>query len=161
MSELKEKLQQFTNDIEENIENEKDVTYVKEKVSELCMFFLDEMERIIDIEEKKVRNVAIKQKDLEEKISKIQKSLDNIEKDIYIEDEECYDYEILCPYCGNEFIASNSEDETEVECPECNNIIELDWSGEEEHEGCSGSCSHCSGCHDEEIEDDEENNEDM
>ena len=27
----------------------------------------------------------------------------------------------------------------EIECPECHNVIELDWN--EEH--CSGSCSHC------------------
>lgn len=161
MSELKEKLQQFTKDIEENIENKKDVAYIKEKVSELCMFFLDEMERIVDVEEKKVRSVAIKQKDLEGKISKMQASLDNIEKDIYIDDEETCDYEIICPYCGNEFIASNSEEETEIECPECNNIIEIDWSGDtEDIGGCSGSCSHCSGCNDEDLEDDEDN-EDM
>ena len=38
-----------------------------------------------------------------------------------------------------------------MECPECHNIIELDWTGDvsddtTEFEGCSGSCSTCSGC---------------
>ena len=43
------------------------------------------------------------------------------------------------------------------ECPECKNIIELDWSGDlydDENDGCSGHCCGCSGCGD--IEEDEE-----
>lgn len=156
MSELKEKLQQFTKDIEENIESKKDLAYIKEKISELCMFFLDEMDKLVD-------DVAIKQEDMERKIAKMQNSIEKIEKDIYIDDEEGYDYEIVCPYCGNEFIASNSEDNSEIECPECNNIIELDWSDDLEFddEGCSGSCSSCGGCGHHEFEDDEDDNEDM
>ena len=50
---------------------------------------------------------------------------------------------------------------SKVRCPECNNMIELDWDDEEEH-GCSGHCSSCHGCSDEfEEDDDEENNEDV
>ena len=41
----------------------------------------------------------------------------------------------------------------EIKCPECNNTIELDWSGDlEEGEGCSGHCSSCGGCHNDEEE---------
>ena len=38
---------------------------------------------------------------------------------------------------------------TEIECPQCNNTIELDWSGnlnEENEQGCIGNCGGCPGC---------------
>ena len=48
----------------------------------------------------------------------------------------------MCPYCNHEFTTNISSDvNTEVECPECHNMIELDWNGDEEE------CTHnCSGC---------------
>ena len=47
------------------------------------------------------------------------------------------------------------EEKTEIECPECKNMIELDWSGDpSDDDECSGHCSGCSGCDDQ--EDDEE-----
>ena len=82
--------------------------------------------------------------------------IDNIEKDIYA--EEGFDFEIVCPYCESEFIIDVDENKTEVECPECNNIIELDWTGnvddEPEHDGCNGSCHGCHGCEDNDEDDD-------
>lgn len=63
-------------------------------------------------------------------------------------------------HCNNEFVADiNSEENTEIECPECHNIIELDWNEEE----CGGCCSGCDGCeegHDNEHDEDN-NDEDM
>ena len=54
-----------------------------------------------------------------------------------------------------------------IQCPECHNTIELDWNccDEEEEEGCSGHCSHCSSeCVAEDEEeyklDDSENDDD-
>ena len=47
----------------------------------------------------------------------------------------------------------------EIECPECHNLIELDWNEEE----CGGCCSGCDGCeegHDNEHDEDN-NDEDM
>ena len=41
----------------------------------------------------------------------------------------------------------------EIECPECHNIIELDW----DEEDCGGCCSSCGIC---DEEDEEENDED-
>ena len=80
--------------------------------------------------------------------------LDNIEKDIYADGE--FDFEIVCPYCDYEFFIDVDENRTEVTCPECQNVIELDWSGdtdeEENNHNCNGSCSGCHGC-DEEDDD--------
>ena len=81
-------------------------------------------------------------------MNKMQQIIDNIEKDIYSEDG--FDFEIICPYCDNQFVIDVDEDKTEVECPVCNNIIELDWSGDvEEDSECNGSCSGCHGCDEE------------
>ena len=43
------------------------------------------------------------------------------------------------------------ENKAEIECPECKNTIELDWSGDvdDEPDGCQGNCHGCSGCIDE------------
>ena len=36
------------------------------------------------------------------------------------------------------------EEKNEIKCPQCNNIIELDWNSDEES-SCDGNCSHCHG----------------
>ena len=76
-----------------------------------------------------------------------------------------YDFEIVCPYCNNEFVTDlklMNEEKTEIRCPECNNIIELDWNDDED-EGCQGHCDACHGCMSDDYEEynDEENEDDM
>ena len=95
------------------------------------------------------------QKIMQEQIAQMQQIIDNMKKDLYIEDEG-FDFEIVCPYCANEFIIDLNQEEGEIECPECHNKIELDWSGdtEEDYDGCDGSCHGCHGCGNEDDEDD-------
>ena len=86
------------------------------------------------------------------------KSLKNIEKDIYLDDDtenEDYDVEIKCPYCNATFNAEmNDLTAAEIVCPECNNTIELDWGDECDDSDCAGGC--CShDCHHDEDEDDD------
>ena len=46
----------------------------------------------------------------------------------------------------------NENEDNEIECPECHNIIELDLNGDIEDEignnntGCFGNCPSCGGC---------------
>ena len=102
-----------------------------------------------------VAELERKQEELAQKMDKMEQIMDHIEQDIYSDDG--FDFEIVCPYCNYEFVIDVDENKTEIECPECNNIIELDWSGDldDDHHGCSGSCSSCHGCGDDEEEDDE------
>ena len=65
------------------------------------------------------------QKIMQEQIAQMQQIIDNMKKDLYIEDEG-FDFEIVCPYCANEFIIDLNQEEGEIECPECHNKIELD-----------------------------------
>lgn len=106
-----------------------------------------------------VKELKENQKIMTNKIEKMQQVIDHIESDRY--SDEGFDFEIVCPYCEHEFVIDANEDKNEVECPECKNVIELDWTGDlydDEDDGCSGHCCGCSGCgdsSDEENEDDD------
>lgn len=150
ISDLKKEMNKFIRDLERNIQNQSDLEYIKEKMPRLFELILDEMEKVINIKEEKMNKIMQTQQELESKIDRVESVINNIEKDIYA--DEGFDFEIICPYCDNEFIVDADDEKTEVKCPECENIIELDWA---EDDGCSaGGCSHCHGCeHDEEDED--------
>ena len=153
MAEFSEKYSKIIKDIEKSISDEKEREIVLKKVSELSFMYMDVIDRISNVNSERMDDIEKHQDKLDEKIGKVKDTVDLIKKDIY-EDED-YDFEIVCPYCNHEFVA-DIEDELkeEIECPECHNIIELDW---DEEEGCGGCCSSCGIC---DEEDEEENDED-
>ena len=154
MAKLREEYNNFLKDIEKNLKNKEDLEYVKVRFSMFVDKVIDEMDMLIDYKTQTMKELEEKQKEIDEKMNKMQQIIDNIEKDIY--SDEGFDFEIICPYCDNQFVIDVDEDKTEVECPVCNNIIELDWSGDvEEDIDCHGSCSGCHGC-DEEMEEQQE-----
>ena len=101
---------------------------------------------------KEMREIKENQKIMNDKMERMQQIINHIESDIYA--EEGFDFEIVCPYCEYEFVIDADEDKKEIECPECKNIIELDWSGDIEEDGCSGHCNGCSGCGESDEDDD-------
>lgn len=158
MTELKKEYKSFMDDIQKNIKNKEDLEYIQERFAKFLDVVLDQMDNLLNYKEEQMAELEKTQKDINEKIQKMQQTVDNIEKDIYEDDE--YDFEIVCPYCDSEFIIDLDEEKTEIECPECNNIIELDWSGdleENKEEGCkNGGCSGCPGCGNEKFNSDED-----
>ncbi|MCI8700552.1 MAG: hypothetical protein HFJ47_04350 [Clostridia bacterium] len=153
---IKKEIDQFLTNIEKKVKDEEELKYVKEKANKLISVILDEMDKIIKEKEIKIDKIEKKQEQLEKQIEKMQKKVENIERDIYMEDE--FDFDIICPYCDYEFAIEYDEEEKETQCPQCHNIIELDWSGDTEEQitGCSGNCSQCGGCLDEkEFEEDD------
>ena len=160
---IKEEYKIFMKDVEKNFKNKEDLEYLKKRISKLMDTVLHELDNIefkLSEREDKIQNIIEKQDKLEIKVDKIQQILDNIENDIYAEDG--FDFEIVCPYCNNDFVIDMDENNTEVRCPECHNVIELDWSGDPQDAewnvdsdfGCNGGCSQCPGCNDIEIDDD-------
>lgn len=122
------------------------------------MLYIDELNKVIDFSEKKVEQVIKSQKVLEKKVSELEGIISSMEKELFVEDE--YDFEITCPYCNYEFVTDINSDKTEIECPECHNLIELDWNHEEGHD-CGGQCGACAGCeHEEDNVEQESNDED-
>ena len=148
MGTIKNEYKSFLDDIEKNVKNKEDLKYIKERFTIFMDVMLNQIDNIVEYKSENLKRLEDSQKELEVKVKKIQNILDNIEKDIYSEDG--FDFEIVCPYCNYEFIIDIDENRTEVECPECKNTIELDWSGDVDDEhGCNGNCSGCSGCEDE------------
>ena len=152
MAKLSEEYSKIIKNIEENIYDENEKKYVLSKVSELASLYMDIIDRVTSVNSDRMDELEKYQDQLEQKLDKVKETVDLIKKDIY-EDED-YDFEIVCPYCNHEFVA-NIEDELkeEIECPECHNVIELDWDGEDDC--CSGGCASC-GHHHVECEDDDE-----
>ena len=96
-----------------------------------------------------MQDLLANQTELQEKINKVESSVNEIEKDIYMEDEEEFEFQITCPYCNHDFVTELTNSTQEIECPECKNMIELDWNDEDSP--CeNGNCSGCQGNHDDE-----------
>ena len=166
MSNLSKDYDRIISEIEKTISNEQEREIVKQKIADLSILFFNLIENMNSIVEEKLVRIEEKQNDIDERIENLKKSVDEIEGDIYEESGE-YDFEIVCPYCSNEFVTNLElidDEKSEIRCPECNNIIELDWNDEEDDEGCSGHCSSCHGCGDEdylEYEDENDEEDDM
>ena len=161
MSELSDKYRQIMDEIDAKITDEKELEFVKSKLSEVSIIFIDIIDRLSEVINERVTDIEKGQKNIENKLAKVQTVIDVIEKDIYDDDLEI---EIVCPYCNNEFMAEiNENEDNEIECPECHNIIELDWSGDldDEHLGCNGGCSSCHGCGFDEIDDETDIDDDL
>ena len=108
---------------------------------------------------KEIKELKENQKVMNEKMTKMQQVIDHIESDIYLDEfcdcEDDCDFEIVCPYCEYEFLINPEEHKYEVECPECKNVIELDWTGDfDEEDKCPGHCHGCSGCEDSDEDED-------
>ena len=151
---LKNEYKSFLDDIEKNVKNKEDLEYVKKRFASFLDIVLDQIDYVMDYKKDEIAKLENTQNQLVSQINQMQEVIDHIEKDIYSEDG--FDFEIVCPYCNYEFIIDVDENKTEVKCPECENIIELDWSGdiegeENNHGGCQGgSCHGCNGCDDQE-----------
>ncbi len=150
MGVLKNEYKSFLDDIEKNIKNKEDLEYVKGRFSNFLDIVIDQMDSIMDYKKDEITKLENTQNELETRMNQLQQIVNNIERDIYAEDG--FDFEITCPYCNYEFIIDVDENKTEIECPECQNIIELDWTGdiEENQKGEEGGCplnGACNGCH--------------
>ena len=154
MTDLKKRFNKILQDIEKNVTNKEDVNYIKTQVYNISLLFLDELDKLAEIN-LGILNVMIDRvKELNRRIATMEKVIDNIQKEMYIS-PDC-DFEIMCPYCGTEFVEDFTDGmEKEVRCPECDNVIELDWNDD----GCSEHNCNCEECDDCDEEDNQEENE--
>lgn len=140
MTDFSKKFQEIINDIENNVKDEKQLEYINKKITEVSMLHLSVIDELADVIKNKIDNIEKKQDIIESKVNKIESAVSGIENDMY---DDGIEFEIICPYCNNTFVA-DVEAKTEIKCPECQNTIELDWNGGEEMHSCSGHCSGCS-----------------
>lgn len=149
-SDLKKEMEIFYKEIEKIVKDQKEQAYIKEKFLNFVEKTIDTMMKELDDREARLEELSKKSDLLESNMSELQDKVNYITNDLY-EDEEEEDFEIICPYCNFEFEADIGEDIEEIRCPECDNIIELDWDGnssDEDNNGgcCGGGCSRCNGC---------------
>lgn len=150
ISDLKQELNTIMNDFDNNIKNKEDLDYIKSQVYKISNLFLDEMDKLADINLKRLNVLNEREKELAKKVANVEKKMDAFEKELFMDQEEdgCA-FEITCPYC-NEDIFVDEFTNGEITCPECNNVIELDWHEDECDccdcdDGCDGECS-CDNC---------------
>ena len=105
--------------------------------------------------------------ELSEQVDEIDQDLADVESELYdedyeddsddddfedFEDEDNPFYEVTCEACGEKI--NVSEDvllEGEIECPNCGELIEFDFSGlfsEDDFDNCDLECEGCKGCDD-------------
>ena len=169
MSGLSDKYNKILVDIEEHVSKEEEKAYVTRKIEELSSIYMELIDRITKLDDERIEKLEERQEKIVNSMAKLQESISLIKSDIY--EDDSYDFEIVCPYCNYEFVADiESELKEEVECPECHNIIELDWNDEKEDSCASCHGGHCSSCNvageedrenDKDIEDIEDNDDDM
>ena len=144
MSVINGKYKEILEDLENNIKDKEDLAIAKEKFMELTLTFMDIVDRLTFLTDARINEIEETQREINNKLNSVQSMVDEIEEDIYDEEDE-YQFEIVCPYCNYEFTTDIADEEKdEIKCPKCNNIIELDWNSDDEY-SCSGDCSHCHG----------------
>lgn len=126
---INKKIEELMQDLQENIENPKDLEYINKKLGKTILEVLTQ---------------------LDERTLNVERKIEKIENELFIPDDESEYFEIACPYCNYVFEIEVNELKTEVFCPVCNNVIELDWNEDD----CHGDCSCCHGdCSEEEDQD--------
>ena len=151
MANLSNELKKILDSLETTIKDKETLENVKVEMFNLYNVFFEELNKMKDLANSRMAEIAESQEKMQSKLEKIEKGIKNIEKDIYMDNEsdDDYDLTITCPYCNKEFVITMDELKEEIKCPECNNEIELDWG-----QGCSGDC--CSGGCSHHMEDDED-----
>lgn len=160
MANFNSEFKKILKELEDNISDKNALETAKVEMLKLYNLFFDEITDLEQTINDRMVEMAQTQLDIEEKLKSMDKSIKNIEKDIYMEDEMDngdYDIEIKCPYCNETFTVEMDDlTSAEITCPECNNTIELDWGtdcncGEDGCDSCSLDEHHC---HHEDEDDD-------
>ena len=148
MSDFNKKCLNIIKDLENNIKDNEICSYVKSKIIDLMVLYNDNIDEILK-----------KQDIMNEKINNIKDQLLNIEDEIFenncidedcncnsLEENEDYDFEITCPFCDYSFITDDCTfNQKTIKCPKCKEIIELDWSDNDDtcNDCCNNCCDHC------------------
>ena len=148
-SNLKKEIESFYREIEKTIDDVDKQNYIKDKFLIFVENNINNLKEELEKRDMKLQKLSEKSDIIESNISKLENKINSIENDFYEEEEG--NFEIICPYCNYEFEADIGEEIKEIRCPECQNIIELEWDGNNDNNGdnggcCGNGCSHCNGC---------------
>ena len=128
LKDLRKEMNEFIEDLKTNIKDSKELDYLLNRTEKLYDTVFSTMEKIMDYKEDEMKELENRQKKKNKKMDDLVLRMKELYNDIY--DEDYYDFEIVCPYCNHAFDANIDENIIEITCPECENIIELDWNEE-------------------------------
>ena len=112
---ISKKYNEILTKLEENIEDKRNFNLAKSAISDLAICFTDELSKLNE-------NYNLKISSFESRLSELEKKM--LENDEI--EEITISEKISCPYCGFEFSVAYDENH-ETTCPNCKNLIELDW----------------------------------
>jgi len=128
---LNNKFKEVIRNLEENIDNEKDLIYAKSQVTELTMGYLEELEKIENLYKQKVAMCEHRLDGLEVQVQRLDNEIfQEVETNELTEDADLEP--IKCPYCNTNFFIEFDHTKKEIKCPDCKNVIELDWGNFED-----------------------------
>lgn len=114
---ISKKYNEILKKLELNIQNKKDLNFVKSQIMDLSMTYVDEITKLNE--------------NYSSKISKFEDRLVELERKLELEDDDSEEIHlsetICCPYCNFSFQVEYDDANHEINCPKCNNLIELDW----------------------------------
>ena len=128
---LRTEMRKYFEDIEKIVSSDIEILKMKERTLDFFNVMVDEIDEIMDYKVEEIEKLAKRQEEAEKQTEELKQKMKEMLKDIY---DEYEDFEIVCPYCNHEFSAEINETSQEISCPECKNIIELDWSEENDDE---------------------------
>lgn len=122
---LGNKFKEVIRNIEKHVSDKEECSYVKEQITILTMSYLNELEKLEQNYDSKISRCS-------ERIDDLEKSLDSMLAENEKNNEELDVEPITCPYCNSRFLIEFNNRQNEVKCPNCKNIIELDWDVEDD-----------------------------
>ena len=125
---LNNKFKEVIKNLEGNIENKKDLIYIKSQITELTMEYLDELQKLETLYKQKIVM-------FENRLDGLEDAMQRLDNEVFQDDEDFEDTDlepIKCPYCNTNFFIEFDESRKEMKCPDCKNIIELDWGNFED-----------------------------
>ena len=83
MTDLKKRFNEILQNIEKSVSNKEDLDYIKTQVYNVSMLFLNELDKLAEINLVRLNTMINKEKELETKIENMEKVIANLEKEIY------------------------------------------------------------------------------
>lgn len=115
---VSKKYDEVLKNLESNISNKKDLDYIKTQINELTIAYIDEINKENTKSHKRFNNI-------EKRLLMLENKIDLLDEEDELEEE--YGENIKCPYCNYEFFVEYDATNQETKCPNCDNLIVLDW----------------------------------
>ena len=117
------KYNEILRNLESHIFNKKDLDYIKKQITELTIVYINEIDKNNNKTNKKFGNIEKRLLEIENKIDLLEDMDDEIEETENLNNCE----KINCPYCNYSFTVEYDISNKEINCPNCDNLIVLDW----------------------------------